>query len=103
MHHGRYSSLRWFAALVVALAVGAASGAARADEQVAPGTGGAADRAPGHVTLRVVVVEGRAPLPLVVVDLRQPTAAHEASVAHEALRERWLRASVPATLRGGGF
>ena len=107
MRHARFLSFRPFASTAVVVAVAAAvaawGGEARADEQVAPGSGGAAERAPGRVTLPVVVVEGRAPLPLVVVDLRQPTAAHEASIAHEGLRERWLRASVPATLRGGGF
>jgi hypothetical protein len=60
-----------------------------------------ATAAPGRVfTLPVVVVHGRVPRPLVVIDLRQPTAAHEAGAAHDTMRDAWLRASVPATLRG---
>ena len=54
---------------------------------------------PGVQCLKVVTIYGRAPKPLVVIELQRPTAASAAGQAHEAMRARWLQQLVPATLR----
>lgn len=54
----------------------------------------------GVYRLPVVTVYGRRPArPSVIVELTRTSAAHEAGVAHEGLRESLIRASMPPALR----
>ena len=92
---------------LVALSLAAAAAAVLstfASTSLADGNGNddvtVAIRTPGHTTLPTVVVYGRIQRPLVIVDMRQPTAAHEAAAAHEDMKEAWLKASVPKGLQG---
>jgi hypothetical protein len=54
---------------------------------------------PGIQCLRMVTIYGRPPKPLVVIELRRPSAARSAAQAHEEMRARWLAQLVPATLK----
>ena len=75
---------------IVALACGMfASVAARADDTCDPGVR----------CLKMVTIYGRAPRPMVVVELRHASAATAAGQAHAEMRERWLKQLVPVTLR----
>ncbi|HEY1960118.1 MAG TPA: hypothetical protein VGH28_31130 [Polyangiaceae bacterium] len=75
--------------VLTAVATLAASTLAAADDTCEP-----------HVQcLRQVTIYGRAPKPMVVIELRHPSAASAAGEAHAAMRSQWLRALVPPTLR----
>jgi hypothetical protein len=54
---------------------------------------------PGVQCLKMVTIYGRAPRPIVVVELRRIPAATAAGQAHEEMRQRWLERLVPATLK----
>lgn len=54
---------------------------------------------PGVQCLKQITIYGRAPKPLVVIELQRQSAATAAGQAHEAMRARWLNQLVPATLR----
>ena len=49
--------------------------------------------------LKQVTIYGRAPKPMVVIELRHKSAATSAGEAHDAMRARWTQSLVPATLR----
>ena len=67
------------------------SAAAAADDACVP--------EPHVQCLKVVTIYGRAPKPMVVIELRHKPAAASAGEAHEAMRARWMQSLVPATLR----
>ena len=48
--------------------------------------------------LKQVTIYGRAPKPMVVIELRHAAAASAAGQAHAAMRERWTKAPIPVTL-----
>jgi hypothetical protein len=51
-------------------------------------------------TLNPIIIVGRRPnKPSVVIELTRPTAANAAHAAHEEMRNAWLEASVPATMK----
>ena len=51
-------------------------------------------------TLPMITIYGkRPPLPLVVVEITRPTAAHEAGQAHDEMRNAWLLKTEPAAMR----
>ena len=54
---------------------------------------------PGFVCLKPITVYGRAPKPLVVIELQHPSAAKQAGAAHEEMRAEWIQKLEPATLR----
>jgi len=54
---------------------------------------------PGFVCMKTVIVYGRAPKPLVVIELQHPSAAKQAGAAHEEMRAEWIQKLEPATLR----
>ena len=54
---------------------------------------------PGVQCLKMVTIYGRAPKPMVVIELRHATAASAAGQAHEQMRARWMQQLVPATLK----
>ena len=47
--------------------------------------------APRVTTLKTIVIVGRPDRPKVVIELTHPTAAHDASIAHDAMRSRSSR------------
>jgi len=53
----------------------------------------------GYQCLKPVIVYGRPPKPIVVVELVRPTAAHEAGAAHEEMKLEWLKKAEPKALR----
>ncbi len=53
----------------------------------------------GFVCIKPVTVYGRAPKPLVVIELQHPSAAKQAGAAHEDMRAEWIEKLEPATLR----
>jgi hypothetical protein len=77
-------------ALLGAVAVVCVSSSASADPKAA---------ADGVYTMPVITVYGRAPKPLVVIEITRPTAAHEAGTAHQRLRDELAAELVPAALR----
>jgi hypothetical protein len=62
-------------------------------------TSALADESEGVRTLPMITIYGRAPKPSVVVEIRGPTAAREAGLAHEGLRDRLMAQSIPPALR----
>ena len=54
---------------------------------------------PGFVCLKPQIIYGRPPKPLVVIELRHPSAATQAGAAHEDMRAEWIQKLEPATLR----
>ena len=72
--------MRLLAVLALA-AVTLAPLAARADDRCEPGV----------QCLKPVTIYGRAPKPMVVIELRHASAASAAGQAHADMRARWLR------------
>ena len=66
---------------LLALAVLLVPAAAAAEEPAAPRV----------TTLRTIVIVGRPERPKVVIELTHFTAAHDATIAHEAMRSRSSR------------
>ena len=88
---GRYTSLMNRALVAVALAaVTLVPAAAGADDSLCQ---------PGVQCLRMVTIYGRAPKPMVVVELRHAPATSAAGQAHAEMRARWIQQLVPATLK----